>query len=110
MFLVNLWCENRYKSKKLLHARKKPLIMEVHMAKKRSRKGKRVVTTNIKVTTETHREIQVAAKILNMSQSEIISQALHTLLPNLPDDVRKFDELERSASERASITMKNRRN
>mgnify|MGYP000926708665 CR=1 FL=1 len=72
------------------------------MAKKAG-KAKRVATTNIKVTVPTHREIQVATDIMRgKTQSEVISLALRALLPNLPDELRRRDEVERSAAERAS--------
>jgi hypothetical protein len=72
------------------------------MPKKGEGKGKRVTTTNIKVTVEAHRELQVAADMLDVTQSEVISKALRALLPNLPEEVSRREELKRQASERAA--------
>lgn len=70
---------------------------------KKSGKGTRVATTNIKVTVPTHRELQVATDMMSgKTQSEVISMALRALLPNLPEEIRRRDEIERDAAERAS--------
>lgn len=84
-------------------------MMGVDMPKKVG-KGKRMVTTNIKVTSETHKEVQVASKLLSKSQSEVISEALRLLIPNLSEDVRRLEELERAASERAEEAIRSRKN
>lgn len=70
------------------------------MKRKRSEKGKRMVTTNIKVTEATHQEIKVASEILDKSHSELISMALRSLLPNLTEEVKRFEEVKASARER----------
>lgn len=71
------------------------------MPKKGTRKKEgRVTTTNIKVTTETHREIQVAATLTGMTQSELISKALRALLPTLSEEVNQLDAKQRETAER----------
>ena len=61
---------------------------------------KKVPTTNIKVTVDTHRELQVAAELTGMTQSEVISAGLRVLLPNLTEEVDRMDEKRREATER----------
>lgn len=74
------------------------------MPEAKKKKGKRVTTTNIKVTTETHRELQVAAEILDKTQSEVISEALRAFLPNLLEEIRRREEIKRSVAKRTGQT------
>lgn len=77
------------------------------MPKKSARKKEgRVTTTNIKVTTETHREVQVAAELLGVTQSDVISSGLRKLLPNLTEEIKRRDEI-RAAVERSTRLKEN---
>ncbi len=72
------------------------------MTKGRPKKENRVAETNIKVTKETHRAIQVAADMGGQAtQSEIILLALKTLYPNLGEEIARRDALQKEAAERA---------
>jgi len=76
--------------------------------KKRGRprgKDDLLVATNVRITKETHRELQVAADILGVSQSEIISLGLHALMPNLEEEVQRFEEFRQAARKRAGLIL-----
>lgn len=70
------------------------------MAKGRPKKGGRVVTTNIKVSKETHEQIQEVANLLNKSHSEVISLGLRLLLPSLEEEKERRKQLEESVERR----------
>lgn len=70
------------------------------MPKGRPKKGGRVVTTNIKVSKETHEQIQEVANILNKTHSEVISLGLQLLLPNLEEERDRRRKLEESVVQR----------
>ena len=75
------------------------------MPKKGSRKKEgRVTTTNIKVTTETHREVQVAAELLGVTQSEVISDGLRKLLPNLTEEIKRREEIRANVERNSKLT------
>ncbi len=77
------------------------------MPRKKSEGKGREMTTNIKVTVPTHRELQVASEMLGKTQSEVISMALRTLLPNLTEEVGRREEIKRVAEERARQLSQN---
>jgi RNase H-fold protein (predicted Holliday junction resolvase) len=70
------------------------------MPKGRPNKGGRMVTTNIKVSKETHEQIQEISNLLNKTQSEVISLGLRLLMPNLEEEKKRRKLLEESIEER----------
>jgi hypothetical protein len=68
--------------------------------------SKRMATTNIKVTIETHEAIQVAADMLKAVQSEVILMALNALLPNLGEEINRRRELTAEAEARTRKVRK----
>jgi hypothetical protein len=77
------------------------------MPRKKKEKSERVTTTNIKVTVDTHQELQVAAELTGMKQSEVISAALRALLPNLTEEVDRREMKRRETAERINKLKQN---
>jgi uncharacterized protein (DUF1778 family) len=69
--------------------------------------AKRMVTTNIKVTEETHAAVQVAAELAKKTQSALILDALLAYMPEIPEEIKRRKELQEKLEKRRVKTQPN---
>lgn len=62
--------------------------------------GKRMVVTNIRVTKETHAELQALSQIWDIPMSDAISKLIRDNVPEVRELISKRDEIKRKARKR----------
>jgi Na+/phosphate symporter len=61
---------------------------------------KRVVVTNVRVTKETHEELQVLSDIWDTTMSDAISSLIHKHAPEVLEEIRRRKEIKRKAKQK----------
>ena len=62
--------------------------------------GKRMVVTNIRVTKETHAELQALSRIWDMPMSDAISKLIRENIPEVGELISKEEDIKQKARKR----------